>query len=67
MDDNTTKVVLSVIALVSAIVTPFVLVIVTRMQNKKIEGYHNEVNGKMSKLLQTTADLATAKEKAKNK
>lgn len=36
MDDNTTKVVMAVIALISAVVTPLVLVIVTKMQNKQI-------------------------------
>jgi len=76
MDDNTTKVVMAIIALVSAVVTPLVLVIVTRMQNNKIDKnqveivekvdvYHKEVNGNMAKLLKTTADLATAQEKAR--
>lgn len=83
MDDNTTKVVMAVIALVSAVVTPLVLVIVTRMQNKlitnnqaetktalvavteKVEVYHKEVNGHMSKLLDTTKELATAQEKVR--
>lgn len=37
MDDNTTKVVMAIIALVSAVITPVVLVWVTKMQNKKID------------------------------
>jgi hypothetical protein len=76
MDDNTTKVVMAIIALISAVVTPLVLVIVTKMQNNKIDKnqieivekvdvYHKEVNGNMAKLLKTTADLATAQEKAR--
>lgn len=77
MDDNTKEVVMAVIALISAIVTPVVLVIVTRLQNKKIDSnhaetiekvevYHKEVNGNMENLLKTTKDLATATEKAKH-
>jgi hypothetical protein len=79
MDNNTHDVLLAVIALVSAIVTPLVLVYVTRKQNEKIDGnakiissvaekvdgYHKEVNGNMAKLLETTKDLATAQEKAR--
>lgn len=36
MDDNTTKVIMALLALISAVVTPLVLVIVTKMQNKLI-------------------------------
>ena len=84
MDANTKDVILAIIALISTIVTPLVLLYVTKNQNKKIadnhvdtkkdiehvvekvEVYHKEVNGNMSKLLETTKDLATATEKAKN-
>lgn len=83
MDDNTTKVVMAIIALISAVVTPLVLVIVTKMQNKQIaknqtetkaeigvvkedvKEYRKEVNGHMTKLLQTTGELATANEKVR--
>lgn len=83
MDDNTTKVIMAIIALISAVVTPLVLVIVTKMQNKqiatnqvetkaaiggiqeKVEVYHKEVNGNMSKLIDTTRELATAREKVR--
>lgn len=83
MDDNTTKVVMAVIALVGTVITPVVLVWVTKQQNKfiaknqaetvknqeaiaqKVEVYHKEVNGNMSKLLETTKELATAKEKVR--
>jgi hypothetical protein len=66
MDDNTTKVLMAVIALVSAVITPLVVVWVGKMQAKKIDDYHKEVNGKMGLLLETTKDLATAAEKARN-
>jgi uncharacterized membrane protein YgaE (UPF0421/DUF939 family) len=35
--------------------------------NTKVEQYHAEVNGNMHKLLKTTEELATAKEKARGK
>lgn len=73
MDDNTTKVVMAIIALISAVVTPLVVVIATKMQNKKIDTIetkldenHKQQNGNLTKLLETTSQLATAKEKAKN-
>lgn len=73
MDDNTTKVVMAVIALISAIVTPLVVVIATRMQNKKIDVIENKLdenhrltNGHMTTLLKTTKDLATMTEKNKH-
>lgn len=85
MDANTKEVLMAVIALISAIVTPLVLVIVTRMQNKKIDANqvvvvqkqgeivakldesHKQMNGNLDKLIKSTADLATANEKARNK
>lgn len=84
MDDNTTKVLMSLIALISAVVTPLILLYVTKKQNEKIDSnqqvltknqnqitekvdeYHKAVNGNMEKLLKTTEELATAKEKARN-
>lgn len=83
MDDNTTKVIMAIIALVSAVVTPLVLVYVTRKQNEKIDANqvqitskvdivekkldenHQLTNGHMTKLLETTAELATANEKVR--
>lgn len=79
MDDNTTKVIMAIIALISAIVTPLILLYVTKKQNEKLDNnqagivqvaekvdtYHKEVNGKMGELLETTKQLATAKEKAR--
>jgi hypothetical protein len=65
MDDNTTKVLMAVIALVSAVVTPLVVVLVGNIQARKIDKYHKEVNGKMGTLLETTKQLATATEKAR--
>lgn len=84
MDDNTTKVIMAIIALVSAVVTPLVLVYVTRKQNEKIDSNqaeitgkvdvvekkldesHKQMNGNLDKLIKSTADLATLKEKNKH-
>lgn len=83
MDANTKDVLMAVIALISAVVTPLILLYVTKKQNEKIdsnqlalttnqsqitakvEEYHKEVNGNMSKLLKTTEELATANEKVR--
>lgn len=35
--------------------------------DRKVDEYHKEVNGKMGQLIETTKELATAKEKARNK
>lgn len=74
MSDNVKEVVMAIIALISAVVTPLVVVIATKMQNKKIDTIetkldenHKQQNGNLTKLLETTSQLATAKEKAKNK
>lgn len=74
MDDNTTKVLMAVIALISAVVTPIVLVYVTKKQNekidvveKKLDENHRLTNGHMAALLETTKQLATAQEKARGK
>ena len=67
MDDNTTKVLMAVIALIGTIVTPIVVVYVAKQTNKKVDAYHKEVNGHMTQLLETTKDLATANEKARVK
>jgi len=66
MDDNTREVLIALLALISAVVTPMVVVYVNNRTNKKIDGYHKEVNGNMSKLIETTKELATATEKAKH-
>lgn len=47
MDDNTTKVLMAIIALVSAVVTPIVLVYVTRKQNEKIDANQVQITGKV--------------------
>lgn len=47
MDDNTTKVIMAIIALVSAVVTPLVLVYVTRKQNEKIDANQVQITGKV--------------------
>lgn len=52
MDDNTTKVLMALIALISAIVTPLVLVIVTKMQNKKIDANQVVVVNKQKEIVQ---------------
>lgn len=65
MDANTKDVLMALIALISAVVTPLIVVYVNRLTMKKVEGYHKEVNGKMGQLLETTASLATATEKAR--
>ena len=79
MDDNTHDVLMAVITLISAVVTPLIVVYVSRKQSAKIEankagidhvvdrvdGYHKEVNGNMAKLLETTRQLAVAQEKAR--
>lgn len=67
MDANTKDVLMAVIALISAVVTPLVVVYVGKMNAKKVDDYHKEVNGKMGMLLETTKDLATATEKARAK
>lgn len=57
--------------IVSIIVTALMVVYVARSNKKmdkvntKVEEYHKAVNGNMEKLLKTTAELATAKEKKK--
>lgn len=56
---------MALITLISAIVTPIVVVYVSKQTNKKVDEYHKEVNGKMGQLLETTKELATAQEKAR--
>lgn len=72
MDENTRDVLLSLIALISAVVTPLIVVYVNRLTMKKvhvIEGKldenHKLVNGHLSALIQTTKELATANERAR--
>ena len=73
MDANTKDVLMALIALISAVVTPLIVVYVGRQNYNKVNGlttkvdeYHKAVNGNMEKLLNTTAELATANEKARN-
>lgn len=73
MDDNTRIVLLALMTLISAVVTPIVVVYVGRVQSKKIgivekklDENHALTNGHLTNLLQTTKDLATATEKAKH-
>jgi uncharacterized membrane-anchored protein YhcB (DUF1043 family) len=72
MDDNTTKVLMALIALISGVVTPIVVVYVGKQNAKKIvavtdkvDEYHKEINGRMGQLLDTTKELATAQEKVR--
>jgi len=76
MDANTRDVLMAIITMV---ITPLVVLYINRKQAKRIddvkvevqavksnvEEYHKAVNGNMEKLLETTKDLATAKEKAR--
>jgi len=72
MDANTKDVLMALIALISAVVTPVIVVYVNSRTNKKVEiietkldENHRLTNGHMTQLLQTTKDLATATEKAR--
>lgn len=74
MDENLKEVLLAVIALISAIVTPLIVLYVSIKQSKKLntvesklDENHKLVNGHLSALLQTTKDLATATERARAK
>lgn len=74
MDANTRDVLLSLIALISAVVTPLIVLYVSIKQGKKLNTVENKldenhklVNGHLSALLQTTKDLATATERARAK
>lgn len=72
MDDNTTKVLLAIISLISAVVTPLVVVYVANRTNKKVAIVESKVavvdskldhnfeqaNGHFTKLLETTAKLS---------
>lgn len=55
-----------VVSLVGVIITAYVTYRIGKI-DKRVDQYHKEVNGNMSKLLETTANLATATEKAKHK
>lgn len=73
MDDNTTKVLLAIIALISALVTPIVVVFVANKTNKKVavietklDESHRQMNGNLDKLIKSTKDLATLQEKNKH-
>ncbi len=83
MDANTRDVLM---ALITMVITPLVVLYINRKQAKSIaavktevhavktdvhavkagvEEYHKAVNGGFAKLLETTSELATAKEKAR--
>lgn len=73
MDGNTKDVLMAIIALVSAVVTPFIVLYVNKRQlekidtvEKKLDENHKLTNGHMSTLLETTKQLATANEKARH-
>ena len=73
MDDNTAKVVIEVIGLISSILTPIVVYVLSHKQNKKmdkletkLDDNHKLSNGNMDKLIKSTADLATLTEKNKH-
>jgi hypothetical protein len=72
MDANTKDVLMALIALISAIVTPLIVLYVNQKQVKKINIIENKLdenhkltNGHMTALLETTKQLATATEKAR--
>lgn len=74
MDANTKDVLMAVIALISAVVTPLVVVYVNKQTNKKVDVVekkldesHKQMNGNLDKLIKSTADLATLTEKNKHK
>lgn len=79
MDSNTKDVLLAVIEIISAIVTALMIVYVARSNKKidsvntkvdvvekKLDENHTQQNGNLNKLLETTKQLATAQEKARN-
>jgi hypothetical protein len=73
MDDNLKEVLMSLIALISAIVTPIVVVYVNSKTNKKmdvvekkLDESHRQMNGNLDKLIKSTEDLATLREKNKH-
>ena len=78
MDDNTKDILMAIIEIISVIVTALMLIRVNRSNVKiddvkndvhtvhtKVDEYRKEINGHMTALLETTKDLATAKEKAR--
>lgn len=72
MDGNTKDVLMAIIALISAVVTPLIVLYVNKRQlekidtvEKKLDENHKLTNGHMTTLLQTTKELATAQEKAR--
>lgn len=72
MDANTKEVLMAVIALISAVVTPLIVLYVSQKQVKKLntveqklDENHRLTNGHMTQLLETTKQLATATEKAR--
>lgn len=74
MDANTKDVLMALIALISAVVTPLIVLYVNNKTIKKlstVEGKldenHRLTNGHMAKLIETTKELATATEKARGK
>lgn len=74
MDANTKEVLMALIAFLSAVVTPIVVVYVGKQTHKKVEVIekkldetHKQMNGNMDKLIKSTADLATLTEKNKHK
>jgi alcohol dehydrogenase class IV len=73
MDSNTKDVLMAIIALISAIVTPLIVLYVNNKTNKKVDVIetkldesHKQMNGNLDKLIKASTDLATATEKAKN-
>lgn len=67
----------TVLSLLTAIVTMITPIVVWRLNHKqskkigevkdKVDEYHKEINGRMGQLLETTKQLATEKEKAREK
>ena len=65
MDDNTKDVIVALISLISAVITPVIVIYVNKRTNKKVDEYHKAVNGNMEKLLKSTKDLAVSDERTR--
>lgn len=72
---NAYELILGIVTLVfSAIITPLMIYYLNKKSNekvdvveKKLDANHEQQNGNLTKLLETTKELATANEKAKHK
>jgi uncharacterized membrane protein YgaE (UPF0421/DUF939 family) len=60
------QIIVGVVSLAGVGLSGFIAIKLAKVKTK-VEEYHAEVNGNMHKLLKTTEELATAKEKARGK